>query len=63
MIGTVTADIADFKDAGVLLSQKQVCMKYSLEGKTYGLREIQKAFEAASLPDSYRVTVDLQDVE
>ena len=63
LIGTVTADISDFQDAGVLLSQKQVCMEYSLEGKAFGLKNIQKAFEAAATPDSYRVTIDLQDVE
>ena len=63
LIGTVTADSADFIDAGVLLSQKLVCMRYSLEGKTFALRDIQKAYEAAATPNSYRITVDLQQVD
>ena len=35
---------------------------FSLEGKTFPLREIQKAYEAASKPGAYRVTIDLQGI-
>lgn len=62
IIGTMSADVSDFRDAGFMISNGIVDCSYSLEGKTFPLRDIQKAYEAASTPGAYRVTVDLQDV-
>ncbi len=62
IIGTMSGDASDFRDAGFMLSNKIVNCSYSLEGKTFPLRDIQEAYKAAATPDTYRVTVDLQDV-
>ena len=37
-------------------------VSYALEGKTFGLKDIQAAYEVASTPGAYRVTIDLQDI-
>lgn len=62
LIGTFNSNLSDFQDAAVMISKKLVDMSYSLEGKTFPLRDIQKAYEAAATPDTYRITVDLQGV-
>lgn len=62
IIGTMNADVQDFVDAAFMISNKIVNCSYSLEGKTFPLREIQEAYKAAATPDSYRVTVDLQGI-
>lgn len=63
IIGTMNANVTDYREAASMISNKRVCCRYSLEGQTFGLKDIQKAYEAAALPDTYRITVDLQDVE
>ena len=60
--GTYGSDLDDWLDASVLLSKKLINCSYSLEGITIPLRDIQKAYEAASTPGAYRVAVDLQGV-
>lgn len=62
LIGTVDADNVDFMEAARLLSERLVDISYALEGKTFPLREYQAALEAANIPDSYRVSVDLQGI-
>ena len=62
IIGTFGADMADFEDAATLLSKRLINMSYSLEGKEFALRDIQQAYEAASTPGTYRITVDLQKI-
>ncbi len=62
IIGTFGADMADFEDAATLLSKRMINMSYSLEGKEFALRDIQQAYEAASTPGTYRITVDLQKI-
>ncbi|MGI6665161.1 MAG: zinc-binding dehydrogenase [Christensenellaceae bacterium] len=62
ILGTMSGDEADFLDAGFMISNKLVDCSYSLEGKVFGLKDMQEAFKAAATPDAYRVTVDLQDV-
>jgi L-iditol 2-dehydrogenase len=62
IIGTFGADMADFEDAATLLSKKLIDMSYSLEGKEFALKDIQQAYEAASTPGTYRITVDLQKI-
>ncbi|MDL2220123.1 zinc-binding dehydrogenase [Eubacteriales bacterium OttesenSCG-928-N14] len=48
--------------ASRLLSYGKIDMSYALEGKTFPLSKINEAFAAAATPDSYRVTIDLQDI-
>ena len=62
LIGTVGSDLSDWYEAATLISKRLINCSYSLEGKHIPLREIQKAYEAAATPDSYRVTVDLQSI-
>lgn len=62
LIGTVGSDLSDWYEAATLISKRLIDCSYSLEGKYIPLREIQKAYEAAATPDSYRVTVDLQSI-
>ncbi len=62
IIGTFGADLADWMDSATLLSKKLINCGFSLEGKVFPLRDIQKAYEAAATPGAYRVTVDLQGV-
>ena len=62
IIGTMNSDVADFVDAAFLISNKLVNCSYSLEGKTFPLRDIQEAYKLAATPDTYRVTVDLQGI-
>lgn len=61
-IGTINADNADFIDAAHMLSAGLADISKSLEGKTYPLRDFAEALAAAAIPDSYRVSVDLQGV-
>ncbi len=63
IIGTMSADVEDYVDAGFMISNKIVDCSYSLEGKTFALKDIQEAFAAAATPDTYRITVDLQGVK
>ena len=58
LIGTFGASIQDFKDAAEIISERKVNTKALLE-ESFDLSEIQKAFEVASTPGNYRVTVNL----
>ena len=60
--GTFGANTSDFIDSARLLSKRLIDMSYSLEGQVFGLKDIQKAYEAAATPGTYRITVDLQDI-
>jgi L-iditol 2-dehydrogenase len=62
IIGTFGGDLEDWMDSATLLSKKLIDCSYSLEGKVFPLRDIQKAYEAAATPGAYRVSVDLQGV-
>ncbi|MDL2220818.1 zinc-binding dehydrogenase [Eubacteriales bacterium OttesenSCG-928-N14] len=62
IIGTGNANMGDFAKAAFLISNQLIDCKYSLEGKVFALRDIQQAFEAAATPDTYRITVDLQQI-
>ncbi|WP_262428532.1 zinc-dependent alcohol dehydrogenase [Paratissierella segnis] len=62
IIGSYEANDYDYLIASRLLSYKMINMSYALEGKAFPLKNINDAFEAASIPDSYRVTIDLQDI-
>ena len=62
IIGSYAADLADFDMSAKLLSRKLINMSYSLEGTVFGLKDIQKAYEAAATPGTYRISVDLQDI-
>ncbi len=62
IIGTFGGNLADWMDSATLLSKKLINCGWSLEGKVFPLRDIQKAYEAAATPGAYRVTVDLQGV-
>ena len=50
IIGTMNADVADFVDAAFMISNKIVNCSYSLEGRTFPLRDIQEAYKAAATP-------------
>jgi L-iditol 2-dehydrogenase len=58
LIGVFGANAADFQDAADMLNCKGVNMQPLLEG-SFPLSEIQKAYELASRPGTYRVTVTL----
>ncbi|MBQ9988835.1 MAG: zinc-binding dehydrogenase [Clostridia bacterium] len=62
IIGTIGADTVDFVDSATLISKRLVDCSYSLEGAVFPLRDLQKAYELAATPGTYRVTVDLQGV-
>lgn len=62
LIGTINADNADFMDASRMLSYKLIDVSKSLEGKTFPLREFGEALKTAAIPDSYRVSINLQGV-
>ena len=62
IIGTVNADNADFIEAAKMLGDRSIDVSKCLEGKTFPLREFARALEHASMPDSYRVSVDLQSI-
>jgi L-iditol 2-dehydrogenase len=58
LIGTYGADVQDFYESAKLLNQGFIDVVSLLEAK-FPLTEIQKAFEVASMPGNYRVTVSL----
>jgi L-iditol 2-dehydrogenase len=62
LIGTYASDLDDWYEGAALLNKHLINASYSLEGKVFSLRDIQAAFEAASTPGAYRVTVDLQGI-
>lgn len=62
IIGSYGSNDYDYLIASRLLSYKLIDVSFALEGKTFPLRELDSAFKAASTPDAYRITVDLQDV-
>lgn len=61
-IGTINADNGDFIEASRMLGTRLIDVSKSLEGKTYPLRDFAAALEAASVPDAYRISVDLQGI-
>jgi len=60
--GSIGMDLQDWLKAAELLNGGLVDVKNSLEGKTFALRDVEKAYEAAAVPGAYRVSVDLQNV-
>lgn len=62
ILGTMGGNISDFQYAALLLNQHLIDIRGCLEGITYGLKDINKAYEAAAKPNTYRVTVDCQDI-
>lgn len=62
IIGTMGGNISDFQYAAKLLNHHFIDVSSCLEGITYGLKDINKAYAAAATPNTYRVTVDCQDV-
>lgn len=59
LIGTFGASIQDFKESAEIISQGKVNMEPLLED-SFKLSDIQEAFESASTPGNYRVTVNLE---
>jgi len=62
IIGTISGNVQDFLDSAFMISNRIVHCNYSLEGNVFPLRDIQKAYQAAATPDTYRITVDLQGI-
>lgn len=62
ILGTYLGDTKDFLEAARMLNQKVVDVKPLME-KSFPLEEIQKAFEEASKPGSYRVSVMLHETD
>ena len=63
VIGAFGANGSDCVDAARMISNKLVHPEYMLEQKELiPLRDIQKAYELASTPGTYRVSVDLQGI-
>lgn len=56
LIGTYGADIQDFSKSAELLNQGQVDVSHLIE-TSFPLDEVQKAYEVASTPGNYRVSV------
>ena len=61
LIGTFAADSIDFFTAGRMLSDRSVDVSKIIEPTKFKLDDVQKAFEMASKPGMYRVSVLLQD--
>lgn len=61
LIGTFGADHEDFKEAAKALSTKVVDVSKLVEEEKYPLSKIQEAFEHASQPGRYRVSVILDE--
>lgn len=62
IIGSFEATDYDFLLAARLLNYRLIDMKPALEGAPIPLRDINEAFSRAATPDSYRITVDLQQI-
>jgi L-iditol 2-dehydrogenase len=63
IIGTVGANASDVALAARLISKRLVHPEFMLQQKeAIPLRDIQKAYELAATPGTYRVSVDLQGV-
>jgi L-iditol 2-dehydrogenase len=58
LIGTFGANAVDFQEAADIINSKAIDVRSLLEG-SFPLSEIEKAYELASTPGSYRVTVTL----
>ncbi|MBN2395066.1 MAG: alcohol dehydrogenase catalytic domain-containing protein [Candidatus Atribacteria bacterium] len=58
IIGTYGCSTQDYLNATVLLSKKYILTAPLLE-KKYSLEDIQKAFEKATTPGTYRVTIEI----
>lgn len=58
LIGAFEADQRDFYDAAALLNNGRITVSPLICGR-YPLDEIEKAYEAASVPGSYRVALEL----
>lgn len=56
LIGTIGSDIDDFEEAAELLDSRAVNVYHLIE-KRFPLRELQKAYELANTPGSFRVSV------
>ncbi len=56
LVGTYGADMKDFITSAELLNSKKVDVSGLIEA-TFPLDEIQKAYEVASRPGSYRVSI------
>lgn len=56
LLGTFSADIDDFQYAADLISDKKIDVSKLVEEK-FPLEDIQAAFEAATVPGAYRVSV------
>ncbi|MBO0456156.1 alcohol dehydrogenase catalytic domain-containing protein [Enterococcus hulanensis] len=61
LIGTFAADNEDFFTAGDLLNSGRVQVTKLLEEKRFKLADSQKAFELASKPGMFRVSIRLQE--
>lgn len=60
LIGTFGCALEDWSMAAMLLSEKRIDVSYALSGQTFPLYDLQRAYETASQPGMYRVTVDPQ---
>ena len=61
LIGTFGADHEDFKEAAQALSSKVVDVSKLVEEKKFPLSRLQEAYEEASKPGMYRVSVMLDE--
>ncbi|WP_207871861.1 chlorophyll synthesis pathway protein BchC [Enterococcus sp. DIV2402] len=62
IFGTTGADLVDFIDSAKLLNSGQVKVTSLLEKKYFDLDHIKDAFEEATVPGNYRVTVRMNDL-
>lgn len=62
ILGTMGGTISDFQFAAELIGKRLVDVSGCLEGQVFGLKDIDAAYAAAATPNTYRVTVDCQDV-
>lgn len=56
LLGTFSADIDDFQYAADLISEKRIDVSKLVEAK-FSLNDIQAAFEAATVPGAFRVSI------
>lgn len=62
IIGTLDGNIVEFMQVASMMEHGIIDCSVMLEGATFPLREIQQAYELASQPQTYRVTIDPQGI-
>ncbi len=60
IIGTYGCSTKDYQEAATLLSKRNINAEPLIEAK-YSLKNIQKAFENAVIPGTYRISITISN--